>query len=337
MSAEPPRATIQLLVAERGNRRALASILGSYYDVTDETDIAQADPDLILVDDSSFPANRVAIAAHKRATAPVLCPVLLVRRELSSVSVTLPDPVTAEPPMLVNEVTAAPVDRQSLLHTVANLLTQRRQTISLREQAMRMERFSRTLRHELRNPLNILTGYLRRARETGEVEAFDKCTDALDRMNRMIDEALLLIETDRDRIDTTRLSLAAQAEESWGAVSDRGATLRTPADVTVVADEFRLKQLLENLFRNAVEHGAGDATVTVGPLADGFHVSDDGSGIPVDRREVVLEEGYTTARSSSGLGLAVVSAVAAAHDWDLTVTESADGGARFEFRGVDTE
>jgi signal transduction histidine kinase len=38
--------------------------------------------------------------------------------------------------------------------------------------------------------------------------------------------------------------------------------------------------LLENLFRNAVEHSGDEVTITVGSLEDGFYVEDDGSGIP---------------------------------------------------------
>jgi|GEM_PF-1533279 len=75
--------------------------------------------------------------------------------------------------------------------------------------------------------------------------------------------------------------------------------------------------------------------VTVGRLDDGsgFYVEDTGPGIPPDIRERVFEAAFTTG-DGSGLGLAIVRAAADAHGWAHTLTESEDGGARFEFREV---
>ena len=52
-------------------------------------------------------------------------------------------------------------------------------------------------------------------------------------------------------------------------------------------------------------------------------------------RERVFEAGYTTGEDGTGFGLSIVERVAEAHDWDVGVTESADGGARFEVTGVE--
>jgi signal transduction histidine kinase len=98
-----------------------------------------------------------------------------------------------------------------------------------------------------------------------------------------------------------------------------------------------LQQLFENLFRNALEHGETVETVAVGALGDGpgFYVADDGVGIPESERDEVFESGYTTNEDGTGFGLAIVTDIADAHGWDVTVTESESGGARFEVRGVD--
>ncbi|RBI64720.1 hypothetical protein DMJ13_06995 [halophilic archaeon] len=113
--------------------------------------------------------------------------------------------------------------------------------------------------------------------------------------------------------------------------------LRPPIGPPVSADSVHIRQLLENLFENAVEHGGADVTVRIGDLedADGFYVEDDGPGIPDADREAVLEAGYTTASNGIGLGPTFASQLAAAYAWDCTVTGSASGGARFEFRNVE--
>jgi signal transduction histidine kinase len=137
------------------------------------------------------------------------------------------------------------------------------------------------------------------------------------------------------------------------------------ADRKLAADPDRLASLLENLFRNSVEHGstgsrpqaddsvehgstgsrprAGDevtdadraVAVEVGALPDGFYVADDGPGVPEDRRDRVFERGYSTTREGTGFGLSIVEEIAAAHGWTVAATEADGGGARFEVTGVD--
>ncbi|WP_439025430.1 PAS domain-containing protein [Haloarchaeobius sp. DT45] len=87
---------------------------------------------------------------------------------------------------------------------------------------------------------------------------------------------------------------------------------------------------------DSVKHGDDGVTIGIGRLGDcGFYVEDDGPGIPVDQREAVFEPGHSTAENGTGFGLAIVNRVADAHGWDLTVTTGSEGGARFEFTGVD--
>nr|WP_049906188.1 HAMP domain-containing sensor histidine kinase [Halorubrum tebenquichense] len=79
--------------------------------------------------------------------------------------------------------------------------------------------------------------------------------------------------------------------------------------------------------------GPPDAAVRVrvGPTDDGFYVADDGPGIEAEERDAAFEPGHTTAPDGTGFGLAIVERIAAAHGWAVSVTESREGGARFEF------
>jgi signal transduction histidine kinase len=153
-------------------------------------------------------------------------------------------------------------------------------------------------------------------------------------MDRLIEDLLALAREGQDIGEQRPVSLTAVAEDAWGTVGDEEADLVVDADAAFRADPDRLRQLLENLFRNALEHAGADVTVTVGPLEGGFYVADDGPGIPPDERETVTEFGHSGA-GGSGLGLAIVDTIAEAHGWELTVTESATGGARFEFTGAE--
>ena len=70
--------------------------------------------------------------------------------------------------------------------------------------------------------------------------------------------------------------------------------------------------------------------------SDGFYVEDDGPGIPEGERERVFEDGYSTVEGGTGFGLNIVREIARAHGWEVRVTESAAGGARFEISGVES-
>ena len=76
-------------------------------------------------------------------------------------------------------------------------------------------------------------------------------------------------------------------------------------------------------------------TVRVGRLRDGFFIEDDGPGVPESERSRVFEYGYSTREEGTGFGLGIVREIAEAHGWELTLTESDAGGARFEITGVD--
>ncbi|MFC7028858.1 sensor histidine kinase [Halomicroarcula sp. GCM10025324] len=84
-----------------------------------------------------------------------------------------------------------------------------------------------------------------------------------------------------------------------------------------------------------MKHGGADTTVTVGALDNGFYIEDDGPGIPEERRTDVFSAGYSTDEEGTGFGLSIVERVVEAHGWEINLTESAEGGARFEITGIE--
>jgi len=329
-------ADIQLLITDDANRRALASVVETQHTVITASELQSAD--LHLIDDASLPQYRDAIETYKNDQAPVFCPVILIRRERTPISVTLPTPDPSQRPLLINEIVTAPAKRQTLFRRMANLLVRRQQTTELRDKNERLEQFASTLRHELRNPLNVVEGWLSLARERGATEeAFDRCQTALDQMEHLIEDTTILLEEGDAGIDREPIELAAVCEDCWEMVPDADATLKIESSQELIADEERLRQLLGNVFRNAVEHGGTHVTVTVGESADGFYIADDGPGIPPSDRKKVFEQGYSTDRSGSGLGLAVVDRITTVHDWDLRITDSSTGGTRIEITNVDLQ
>jgi len=221
-----------------------------------------------------------------------------------------------------------------LAQWVSYELFNRRATERIERQRDRLEEFASVVSHDLRNPLNVVKGSLDLAEETGDPEHFERCRSGVDRMETMIEDLLALTRQGEDTDESTTVDLAAIARESWTVVDTADARLEVAADLTVWGDESRLHQLFENLFRNAVEHGGEAVTVRVDAIDGGFSVADDGTGLPEDH-DRILEDGFTTSADGTGLGLNIVARVAEEHGWTVSVTDSADGGARFEFTYVE--
>jgi PAS domain S-box-containing protein len=224
----------------------------------------------------------------------------------------------------------------------------------------RLEEFASVVSHDLRNPLNVAQARLELARQADDEDHLAAVATAHDRMEGLIEDVLTLSRVGTTVTRMESVALGSLSDACWQTVATGDATLVTDTDRRLRADQGRLRQLLENLIRNAVEHGStssdgdtrqdvheGEAeseapedadeavTVTVGTLEDGFYVEDDGPGVPAAVREQAFEAGISTKDGGTGLGLRIVAQVVDAHGWEIRLTEGADGGARFEVTGIE--
>ncbi|SEL69958.1 response regulator [Haloferax larsenii] len=229
---------------------------------------------------------------------------------------------------------------RSVGDNVAHTLARQRREHELQRQNERLEEFASVVSHDLRNPLNVAKGFVELASEEDDVSHLSRALDGLTRMDTLLNDVLTLARQGRKVGDTEPVTVAQVAERAWKAVETGDAVLVVEDGIgSTQADQGRLQQAFENLFRNAVEHGSdGDAAETetlvrVGPTETGFYVADNGPGIPEQDRDTVFEHGHTTSESGSGFGLSIVESIVEAHGWEIVATapEPDLGGARFEF------
>ncbi|QAU11740.1 HAMP domain-containing histidine kinase [Halorubrum sp. BOL3-1] len=216
---------------------------------------------------------------------------------------------------------------------VAHTVARNDRRAALRRQAEQLEQFSAVVSHDLRNPLNVLSGYLSLSEEELSPARYEAMSGAVDRMETLIDDLLMLARRGEAIGDTEPVPVETVAEDAWQSVRAPDATLTIADEVgRVEADPSRLRQALENLFRNAIDHGGRDVTIELGPLATdgggrGMYVADDGPGIPAEMVDTVFDSGVSSA-DSSGIGLAIVDRIVEAHEWDIEARN--DDGAVFE-------
>jgi len=190
-----------------------------------------------------------------------------------------------------------------------------------RQREQRLAVLNRVLRHNLRNDLNVVEGYLSVMRERAdEGELPDLHAAAEEKTLGVIELAEKAREVertmDRERGGSERIQVAALLEAIRADLReqyDGDVRIEVPEDVVLVADRVLVDRVFRNLIENGLEHG-GDApvvTVTFAGIDDEttratFEVRDEGPGIP-DYELAVLETGEETAlEHGSGLGLWLV-------------------------------
>jgi len=200
----------------------------------------------------------------------------------------------------------------------------------------RLDEFTGVVSHDLRSPLSVAKGRAELAAAECDSEHLADLRQALSRMERLLDDSLALARQGKVIGETAAVELEDVVSRCWQTVATSEASLIVEETTAIRADEERLPETFENLFRNAIEHGGESVKITVGCTEDGFYVADDGPGIPPGGRADVFERGFTTTENGSGFGLAIVEQICEAHDWEITASESEAGGARFDVTGVET-
>ena len=198
---------------------------------------------------------------------------------------------------------------------------------------MSADRFA-VLAHEVRSPVAALTAIADAypaADEARRQRLLELARAAVAGLERLLADAVagpLRLE----RLDAG--SLARDAAET-AALGGALVVAETADGLAVDADRDRLRQALDNLIGNAIGHSPAGGTVTVTARREGdsivIAVADEGDGIPAADLERVFEPGVrlTDARPGSGLGLAVVRAVAREHGGEVEVESSRGQGSTF--------
>jgi two-component system OmpR family sensor kinase len=206
--------------------------------------------------------------------------------------------------------------------------------------------------HELRTPLAVIAGQLDVLARYEEPSADDVAhvqrivAAEVSRTTRLVEDMLLLARSEqREFVNPRPIDLPQFVEELWHTTTasvNRSFELGPVPEGQVEADPDRLAQALRNIIDNAIAHTSepdGHIALFTEALPGGrvrFTVTDDGPGIPPEERTRIFERFHRTdaARDrragGAGLGLAIVQAIAEAHDGAVRAVEPDGAGARIE-------
>jgi signal transduction histidine kinase len=236
--------------------------------------------------------------------------------------------------------------RQHALEEVERLASERERMLS------RQHDFVRDASHVLRTPIAVARGHAELAGSNAgdpQVRAdTDVVVEELDRMSVISDQLLLLAASEHpDLLELERVDIGRFIRDMvrrWHAAADRRWEQQVTCEGTVAADVERLRTAVDALVENALRFTRAGDRIALGVGCSGasavFEVTDAGQGIPPDRLANVFDRfasdpsrgAATDEHVGTGIGLAIVKAIADAHGGSVEVQSVAGKGATFRIR-----
>ncbi len=242
--------------------------------------------------------------------------------------------------------------------TLQGIATVLRDITTQKELERMKSNFLSVVSHELRTPLHAIKGFVNiiLMGKTGPVSEIQRdfletVQEQTNNLQRLIDDLLEFSRLESGRV-TLRLQpvdipvvIEAVVEKLSLAAQSAHVTIinRTPEDLpTILADPWRLEQVVTNLVDNAIKFtpAQGQVTIDAVDLGDYIQVSvaDTGIGVPAEQRERIFDRFYQVDGGANrqykgtGLGLTICRHIVEHHRGRIWVESAPDGpGAVFRF------
>jgi signal transduction histidine kinase len=247
---------------------------------------------------------------------------------------------------------------QDLEGRVAQRTMELQQTlVKLSEINQLKSNFVANISHELRTPLTHLQGYLElmQSGDLGEVceqqkSALQIMQRATDRLSKLIEDMIMFSISERDhiflRIQPVNILDLVHTAVNRSECKALERKIRLICEIPeefppIEADEAKISWVIMHLIDNAIKFTNPGGTVTVSLTETNakakITISDTGIGIPVSKLEEIfepfhqLDSGSTRKFGGTGLGLALVKRIIAAHHSKITVDSKINVGSKFSF------
>ena len=339
------RRSLLALVADSGNRRVLTGWISDH----DRYELAEGSPgaatfDLCILDVEMLEREAETLTARKRET-PMIVPVLLVVPDGQAASIH--EKLRQERPALwdlVDGTLRMPVQEYELADQIDTLLRLRDQSETLIRQREQLEILNRVLRHDIRNDMTVVLGWLEyvagQASEglTAEFGRIESSAEHVVELTTAAGDIAKSMSSDAEpELEPTALTrvLIDEAEKRRAAFDEATIELpESPPHVTVAANEL-LSSVFRNLINNAVQHNDADepvVSITVRDLGGRVQVriEDNGPGVPETLGDDIFDDEMKGLESSgTGMGLYLVSTLMDLYGGEVWVEDNDPTGSVF--------
>ncbi|MBE0456844.1 sensor histidine kinase [Pseudoalteromonas prydzensis] len=232
------------------------------------------------------------------------------------------------------------------------LMTDLTETRRLQTRVAHMQRLSAlgkmvaSLAHQVRTPLSAAMLYAanlgsKRLPESSRGNFHNKLMSRLRDLETQVNDMLLFAKSgDQQVVERVSmqqlLSEVKTGADAMMALNNSELEVSLPEpDIEIMGNKTALASAIQNLIHNSIQVIGSQAHVKLSAQRDDeielvrITVSDNGPGVDLSQAEKLFEPFFTTRSQGTGLGLAVVSSVASAHQGRVEVTNNAAGGASF--------
>ncbi len=201
----------------------------------------------------------------------------------------------------------------------------------------RIGKLSATIAHELKNPLVAIGGFSNRLKpfisDNKGKYYLEIIISEIKRLENIVGEILTYSKT--LNVVKNKINAKKIIADAWAIVSDKAQINRIDLvedideNLFIFVDETRIKQVLINLFDNAIDAIGINGTIQIEAIfsekSDIIYIKDSGGGIPENILSKIFDPFFTTKEHGTGLGLALSKKILMAHGGDLNVFNSNSG------------
>jgi signal transduction histidine kinase len=301
----------------------------------------EALPDCILLDYSLPGHNGVVVLEEIRKRHPFAAAVMLTGQGSEMVAV---DVMKAG---AQDYFTKDTVSREALERAIANAVGRQKLAAELEQHRQSLEIFSRSMAHDLKEPLRTIRTFGGMVRESGSLSDDDRALmghvlRAAGNMEALIEAITRYTRVEsQGRINAAPVAMADVVRQVRANLLQQldaaGATIVEEQLTSVAGDASLLVQLLQNLVSNAIRHGvSARPVIQISMVSAGsgieLHVADNGPGVPAAYRDVVFQPFKRLVGrevEGTGLGLAICRRIAELHGATIRCDQAPGGGALF--------
>lgn len=210
--------------------------------------------------------------------------------------------------------------------------------------------------HELKTPIFNIQGYVATLIDGGindpkiNMEYLKRADKSVDRMINIIDdlETISQLESGTLSLDVEPFNIVEMAQDICKQIEiqaqKKNISLKIDApkkSVKILADRFRIRQVLANLLSNSIKYGKenGETTIVINPVGEKVNISISDNGIGIEAKHLPriferfyrVDKGRSREQGGTGLGLSIVKHIIEAHGETIVVSSEEGRGTGFTF------
>jgi len=194
----------------------------------------------------------------------------------------------------------------------------------LLKQKQELSEFAHAMGHDLRGSLHAIIGYANLLEEEYDKSRAQEITNLTRGMVTMLEQSIALADAGQVIGETHPADLDKLVAEIAATVVPKSIRFKQQKLPVVSCDREKMKQVVQNLLANAIQHGKPNVIEVKAEEGEGsisLLFSNDGTIIAEKEREKIFDRGFTT-KEGGGMGLTIVKKIVDAHRWKIALEPS---------------